>query len=50
MALRNILKDGDAALLKKSRAVTDFNARFHKLLDDMRETLIDANGLGLAAP
>ncbi|MDR2421395.1 MAG: peptide deformylase [Oscillospiraceae bacterium] len=50
MALRNILKDGDAALLKKSRDVTDFNARLHKLLDDMRETLIDANGLGLAAP
>ncbi|MDR0446552.1 MAG: peptide deformylase [Oscillospiraceae bacterium] len=50
MALRNILKDGDAALLKKSRAVTDYNARLHKLLDDMRETLIEANGLGLAAP
>ncbi|MDR2615579.1 MAG: peptide deformylase [Oscillospiraceae bacterium] len=50
MALRNILKDGDGALLKKSRPVTDFNARLHRLLDDMRETLIDANGLGLAAP
>lgn len=50
MALRNILKDGDPALLKKSREVTDFNERLHTLLDDMRETLLEANGLGLAAP
>jgi len=50
MALRNILKDNDPALLKKSREVKDFNKRLHVLLDDMRETLIDANGLGLAAP
>jgi len=50
MAKRNILKDGDKGLSKKSRAVTDFNKRLHVLLDDMRETLIEANGLGLAAP
>jgi peptide deformylase len=50
MATRNILKDGEKALLKKSRTVTDFNKRLHILLDDMRETLIEANGLGLAAP
>ncbi|MDR0904728.1 MAG: peptide deformylase [Oscillospiraceae bacterium] len=54
MGLRKILneKDGEdaIALRKTSRAVTDFNKRLHKLLDDMRETLIDANGLGLAAP
>jgi peptide deformylase len=50
MATRNILKDGERGLLKKSRAVTDFNKRLHILLDDMRETLIEANGLGLAAP
>ena len=50
MATRNILKDGDATLLKKSRTVTDFNERLHVLLDDMRQTLIEANGLGLAAP
>jgi peptide deformylase len=30
--------------------VTDFNKRLHILLDDMRETLVEANGLGLAAP
>ena len=50
MATRNILKDGDRGLTKKSRYVTDFNKRLHMLLDDMRETLIEANGLGLAAP
>ena len=50
MAIRNILKDEEPALRKKSRAVTDFNKRLHILLDDMRETLAEANGLGLAAP
>jgi peptide deformylase len=50
MATRNILKEGDKGLLKRSRTVTDFNRRLHILLDDMRETLIEANGVGLAAP
>ena len=50
MATRNILRDGDPSLLKKSRPVTDYNKRLHILLDDMRETLLEANGLGLAAP
>jgi len=50
MATRIILKDGERGLTKKSRPVTDFNKRLHDLLDDMRETLIEANGLGLAAP
>jgi len=50
MALRNILHDGDPALNKKSRVVTDYNNRLHVLIDDMRETLVEANGLGLAAP
>ena len=50
MAIRNILSGDDPTLLKKSRVVTDFNKRLHVLLDDMRETLLDANGLGLAAP
>jgi len=50
MALRNILVDGDPGLLKKSRVVTEFNKRLHILLDDMRETLIKSDGLGLAAP
>lgn len=50
MATRTIREQGDAALLKKSRVVTDFNVRMHTLLDDMRETLLAANGVGLAAP
>ena len=50
MATRNILRGGDPALKKHSRTVTDFNKRLHILLNDMRETLIAANGLGLAAP
>jgi len=50
MALRNILRRGDPSLLKKSRVVTDFNERLCVLIDDMRQTLLEANGLGLAAP
>lgn len=50
MALRKIREEGDAALLKKSRPVLDFNKRLHTLIDDMRETLLDADGVGLAAP
>ena len=50
MAIRNILGGDDPSLKKNSRIVTDFNKRLHVLLDDMRETLIEANGLGLAAP
>ena len=50
MALRNILTKEQPLLYKKSRTVTDFNPRLHQLLDDMRETLLQANGVGLAAP
>ena len=50
VALRNILQEGESALLKKSRVVTDFNERLHILIDDMRETLTEAGGVGLAAP
>ena len=50
MALRNILKQGDPALEKPCRDVTEFDERLHTLLDDMKETMHDANGLGLAAP
>lgn len=50
MALRNILTQEEPRLLKHSRMVTDFNERLHILLDDMRETLIHAGGVGLAAP
>jgi len=50
MALRNILPESDSTLSKKSRDITEFGKRLHILLDDMRQTLIEANGLGLAAP
>ena len=50
MALRNILTKEQPLLYKKSRRVTDFNSRLHQLLDDMTETLMQANGVGLAAP
>ncbi len=50
MAIRNILNDSDPLLRKKCRPVTEFDDRLHTLLDDMNETLILANGAGLAAP
>ncbi len=50
MAIRNIVKQGDGCLEKVCRPVTEFNARLHTLLDDMRETLAAADGAGLAAP
>ncbi len=50
MALRKILTEEDSGLYKKCREVTDFNPRLHQLLDDMRETLAHADGVGLAAP
>jgi len=50
MALRNILHDDDPTLKKKSRPVSEFNPRLHELIDDMRETLLEADGVGLAAP
>ena len=50
MALRNIVTKEHKQLYKKSRPVTEFDSRLHQLLDDMAETLIDANGVGLAAP
>ena len=50
MALRNILTKEEPALYKVCRPVNKFDARLHQLLDDMRETLIDSGGVGLAAP
>jgi len=50
MGLRNILQGTEPTLRKKSREVTEFNPRLHKLLDDMHETMLASNGLGLAAP
>lgn len=50
MALRRIVLEGDECLKRVCRPVTEFNPHLHQLLDDMKETLRDANGAGLAAP
>ena len=50
MGLRKILTDKEPALHKTCRPVTSFDAKLHKLLDDMKETLIESGGVGLAAP
>ena len=50
MATRKIVIHGDELLTKKCRPVTEFNPRLHQLLDDMADTLEEAQGAGLAAP
>ena len=50
MALRNIIKEGDETLTKKSRPVTEFDKKLKILVKDMKDTLKKADGLGLAAP
>lgn len=50
MALRNIRKLGDDILRKKCRPVETIDERIITLLDDMAETMYNANGVGLAAP
>ena len=50
MALREILTQGDPALTKTCRPVEKFDRRLHDLLDDLKETLEDSGGVGLAAP
>lgn len=50
MALRNIVTKEDKILYKVCRPVVKFDERLHQLLDDMADTLIKANGVGLAAP
>ena len=50
MAIRKIVLEGDSCLAKTCRPVTDFNQRLWDLLEDMHETLTDAQGAGLAAP
>lgn len=50
MGLRKILTDKEPALHKVCKPVEVFDRKLHKLLDDMRQTLEEANGVGLAAP
>lgn len=50
MAIRDIVKDGDPILRKTCRPVDSFDDKLAKLLDDMRETMRQADGVGLAGP
>ena len=48
--IREIVKQGDEVLRKKCHRVEKFDEKLHVLLDDMYETMVEANGVGLAAP
>ncbi|MCI8422582.1 MAG: peptide deformylase [Lawsonibacter sp.] len=50
MAIREILVEGDPVLNKRCHPVTKFDEKLSHLMDDLRETLEEAKGLGLAAP
>ena len=50
MAIRLIVKKGEEALTKVCRTVDKFDERLHLLLDDMADTMYNADGVGLAAP
>ena len=50
MALRTIRTEGDAVLTKKSRPIKEITPRICELIEDMLDTMYDAQGVGLAAP
>ena len=50
MAIRNIRVLGDEILRKKAKEITEVTPRIQELIDDMFETMYDADGVGLAAP
>ena len=50
MAIRNIREIGEEVLTKKCREVTEMTPRIRELIEDMLETMYEANGVGLAAP
>ena len=50
MAIRNIRIIGDEILEKKCRPVTEMKPRIKELIEDMLDTMYDAQGVGLAAP
>jgi len=51
MAIRNIVKEGDDVLRKRSKEVKEINDKIRDLFEDMKETLYaSGNGIGLAAP
>lgn len=50
MAIRNIRVEGEDVLRKKSREVTEMTPKIQELIDDMLDTMYEADGVGLAAP
>ena len=50
MAIRNIREIGEDVLTKKCREVKEMTPRVKELIEDMLETMYEANGVGLAAP
>ena len=50
MALRNIREQGEPVLNKICKPVTEMTPRIKELIEDMLDTMYDANGVGLAAP
>lgn len=50
MAIRNIRKNGDEVLRKKCKPVKEITQRTIKLIEDMADTMYEADGVGLAAP
>lgn len=50
MAIRNIRTEGDEILRKKCKEITKMTPKIRILIDDMLETMYDANGVGLAGP
>ena len=50
MAIRNIVKEGDPILQKVCRPVEKFDEKLEALIEDMFETMVNGEGVGLAAP
>ncbi|MCI8530324.1 MAG: peptide deformylase [Lachnospiraceae bacterium] len=50
MAIRNVREIGEEVLTKKCKAVVEMTPRIRELIEDMLDTMYEANGVGLAAP
>jgi peptide deformylase len=50
MAIRNIRTIGDSTLTKKSKEITEVTPKIKLLIEDMLDTMYEAQGVGLAAP
>ena len=50
MAIRTIRIQGDSVLEKRCKEITEVTPKIEELIEDMLETMYDANGVGLAAP